>query len=1312
MAREFLKKQLALLLPSVVLAGLFTAIVFLGKPEEISTLTLGGFSINLASDILAMLLICVSVVLALCQIFLTLLNYGWARIRDRYWPPVGAGTLPRNHFEAVIEGVEGQKQSIAMKSWPEHQPAARMARSPSTVHLGNANYSVPLKDRRRVRRFVGRRRRVGADQTMRDNVLVVTGEPGAGKSVLGQEIHASLVEGLCARHHALVPIILFASDLTAEMLEVDSGGSPRLQDLLILYFKTFGTARYNRFADFIDTHWHNFDFLIVIDGLDEIAQRSVYEKMQWQLRHIIQAELAGERRRSRKFILSCRLDDNIGAFGEGDSIVLKGLHTERERKAFCANLIRSHELSPVKRRAVSIALSRNSSSLASVDIFRRNPYFLSLLLIYYKDIEPEAIDRSIDFDVLINAYIGREIQRAHAHAAGKPGGGWVRRSSLERCANIFLQYLAYHMMSLDQDDALYGQGPISSELIDGFVSATQSPGAERMSGVWPATIAFLDRLAEQRPLEKSELTSQFSLGHLDETDLLVLDQLGVADDDPETLVMNAFSVIALEGRVEAHAWYLELAREIVDAGRTSFGHPRTRIAALLLARGLVAAQVLRLVSVENGKDGPTVKFRHRRLAEYYAASYFRDRWETLQPLDDSPWMTPVLNLVAAIEGERCCAMAWFLGRLERDTRKPVFAWRSDVTSAAEVAAFAHRGKPFFGLITRLVEQLIDQLARVRSAGADPERRAPARRRDLATERTIINAVDFIAGLDVGPLTPGSFRSMGGFFARERKEPSHLLLYSGRIAKAVSSLAGKQTPWRFHLSSIWKALRDPNVIIGEPREAIENGLGLEWVLCLLYVLLMELAVTAGIGWGAYRLVQYAATPSSAASAYKVALALAFVFMFIWGSWRFLVWRRSPSQAALLARFPLGVGVYAVIATGALLFLALVGIAAAPEAIRRAGRALARLSMDDVRRLLRALRPVVSFAMGWSAAGLIATGGVGVLMLLFGAELLQSTGASPEETEFLRPEIAARLHCPASERFLNYGRPPGPRDSVLPAARREVGILYSAMVAEWENSRCRLKYPRTDRTRSSPTDLLDSLLHGDPLLIPDPQGRAPTFTREDLEALRVAEHEPEFPSRSEGLLGGLVALVDSTTLSSHITEYDRLLNKMWRARATGQVSNLDQGYPVGSAYAGFAVELDRLHFAYVDRWDSMVARRDALRAQGVRALLWWSVLVPGVLLLLVFGLHFRAQRKDGTVFDRLKAASVAEICRALARQSFSDRLRKRLKLLLLSREQISQAEIEAIDDLVQQFSAGGTPRDQHFAVELGAIVPELSNRLARR
>jgi hypothetical protein len=190
--------------------------------------SIGNFS-SITSLIALICAILLYIVLVTVFVLIDAARWVWILFRR----PVGSGRISETRFESLVDGLESQSAWLELhSSFPRHMPTAKMARHPSLVHFGDARYSVSWEKRAEISSFLGRPGvKHGAD-ALDKCLLVVTGEPGAGKSVLTQEIQHSLVQGIRARRHSLVPLVVFASNLTTELLESDD-----LQYILSTYFR-------------------------------------------------------------------------------------------------------------------------------------------------------------------------------------------------------------------------------------------------------------------------------------------------------------------------------------------------------------------------------------------------------------------------------------------------------------------------------------------------------------------------------------------------------------------------------------------------------------------------------------------------------------------------------------------------------------------------------------------------------------------------------------------------------------------------------------------------------------------------------------------------------------------------------------------------------------------------------------------------------------------------------------------------------------------------------------------------------------------
>ncbi|HEX8584220.1 MAG TPA: hypothetical protein VF680_07410 [Allosphingosinicella sp.] len=1297
MRTEAFREQMFLILSSLVLTALVIGLIYLVEPTTVAHIEIRGWKYGDVANLVQ--------VLGVLSVFLAAFFYGCAWLLTRlvdaaqrkWWPKVGNAVLPLHNKEALFEGLGMQRQRIADgTSLPAHLATAGAASSPAKVHFGDATYSVPRGARREIARFLGRRRTRFLQPNFSNSVVVITGEPGAGKSVLTQEIHASLLQGLEQGRHSLVPLVVFASDLKLEVLRAANDSPSPLKHLLVHYFGADPGSPYSWVTRFIEAHWNAYDFVIIFDGLDEIAQRSEYERIQLELKRVIATELDSELHRVRRFFLSCRFGDDIGLFSDGISIPLRGLQTEEERARFCQNMVRNYNLAPADRDYVERALRRNSKSLSSVDLFRRNPYFLSMLLEYFRKRPPEPLDKTIDFEFLIERYLAREIDRQHAVLGPSSGRPSVTqealRRSLNRSAAIFLSHLAYHMTIAQEEEALYGRAPISGALAWSFADAVTAPAVPGESGPWKNIATLLNRLSSGADLDDTELNREVNAGYLDENDFRIFGALAAArPSTPAEDIMKAFSVIAHEGRLETSAWYESLASEIERAASTLFGDRTGRLAMLLFARGLVAAHLLRLVYVERSDGVSYIQFRHRRLAEYYAATYVRDRWPLLQPISQSPWMTPVLNLTAAIEGERCFGLEEFIQRLEPQDSKSVFTWRDNITAAAEATAFAYRGDRFRALLGVLLPRLMHHLGRVRASVSPGASEGP----DLVSELTIINGIDFVASLDVPPITMAN-DVLERVSQKESGQPPQMLLHSWKLVSGVARLAGLRMPAHAALTALIKAFREPSILMVRPKTAWRAGLGFHWVVLFAGILVVEAAMVWLLVALADWVVGRAAV--SAGSDFRFAERLALSFLV--GGWlvlRVLQWYRSPAKASRFSALPL-----------ILVALFVGGVARTSHSLGRGALELPRVSQDFIHesgpRLVQAGRAAAGQVALWSivvvgGAGLLL--GVTALISLLRGSADSGAGAPPPPA----PVVAASREnsgCAAVAALQNFERS---SDADYQRERERLTRLYErASTANADN--CDALKTASDRPLA---DLaLERLVIGDPYLIPLSEG-PPTYSSAEFARLRRLVAQAPVALPEDGPLAGFRAFFAQRRLKEQAVDLGRALDGLNRARATGRLADPATGRtPSPPAIVVVAQEAERLYVAGQAKRRQFNAQDERLSAQMKGTFWLLGLAVPLLAVGFWLARTVLAHRRDRALLKETSGMSVTQMCNYLENNKMSERLRTNIKQSILSREHISDGDLEALERSVRRLGKG----DMRFAVELGVAVTDLWNRLARR
>ena len=844
------------------------------------------------------------------------------RLQRLIWQTVGTVPLSDRLRSEICEGLQAQKVRIAFQtSWPMHPSTALPAPIPRRVDFGDAQFSVQPSDLRRIRTFLSHAPRRGRIQTLQENVLMITGEPGAGKSILSQEIHSSLVEGVSLGYHSLIPLVLFASDITLKSIGVD--GVPfSLKQIIINYLNSQGSTNYIKLSEFISNHWEECDFLLFIDGLDEISQRSEYENIQRALKKVIDAELNFPHRRIRKFIISCRVEDNIGIFVDAINVTLRGLRTERERIRFCDNLINSHNLSSASKAMIRSALSLTSTNLSSVDIYRRNPYFLSLLFNYYESRAGRGVDKHIDFRFLMDSYITREIERPVAYVNVKASqfpaeARRTLRQDIEQVATAYLQSIAYIMTRDTEEGALYGQIGVNKGLLQNFIDSVSIRNGKGICNRWHYISLLLDRLTSDEPMTEQEIGAFAKRADLRDNDIRILDviardmkHISFADLDisyRNEFVMRCFSTIPYEGRLETDKWYQKLAYYIANEAKDIASGLRSILCLAIFSRGLVSAHLLRLIYIEYSSSVPSIRFRHRRLAEYHAACYFNERWIELMPLPRTPWLTPVFNLVCAIEGEGCKALEWFTAQLDPVPANNAFEWRSALVAAGEAAAFASRGKKYYDIMSKMVSRLIQLLSRPQSSDINTSQNSS----NLAvTEFSVIGVLEFISSLN-GLSLHIRPQIIDRFIKSQLSKPPYFLIYSAQAIYSVGKMVRGVPRFRFAIIALADAARSPASIFDKPVESFRYGLGIQWLIIATLLLFIEVTGEFVAAFGVvFILTSVGASGVSIEELAAIRLWGGTVLFVILAAIRILKLIRSPSDTIVVTSVPLRVVMFVI------------------------------------------------------------------------------------------------------------------------------------------------------------------------------------------------------------------------------------------------------------------------------------------------------------------------------------------------------------------------------------------------------------------
>ncbi len=1357
------------ILPHIIVAisAILILIVIINfGPDEISQRKIGPIaiqdyaSLKDAADFFVYLFVAISVISYFAWKSFLHIWYTYFR------PSVGYGALSADQLAAIGPGLDTQVGLLARRaSWPEHDAAAAPAKSVRSLDFGDAALTTKKADRKVIRTFLSHTRRDSGSDEADQSILILKGEPGAGKSILTQEIHASLVEGLKKERHSLIPIVLFASDFRLSDFTSSDGRTLTLREFVITTLLEVGQTELNQFAKFLSINWGKFDLLIIIDGLDEIAQRSAYTEIQSELKKLILSDIFTSGGRVRRFIMSCRTHDDLGMHPKSPSISLRGLANQDERERFCESLVRARVTSKVGRSRIEKMLRAESAQLSSSDLFRRNPYFLSLLVDFLSDSEVTNFQSKLDFRFIMNEFLKRESNRYFKTTASLSNAdtqGEIYRQ-LNRLASIFCSYLAYSMSASNEGGALYNSSRISEKMISGFGTAIPKSTEQLPSGHWKSLGELLEELSKNQRLSEVQIREFSAKGGLYENDIRLLADLARdITSSPSDAIFAAFGQIALEGRLEKENWFRALASQIAIEIPFSTLQSRDRLAVQLFARGLVAAHALRLVYIDQIGGLLHVRFRHRRLAEYFAACYFTDRWEEFERLNNSPWLAPVLNLVAAIEGDKCRAFSLLANRVVADVPDRAFEWRSSVTDAAESAAFTHKGPKYREVLQSFVSALINATYKLSLEGAQKDRK----KRDLASQFSAINAIGFVGELDSGRIAL-SKDEVKNSYQLLRRLPAPFVTHTVRAAFAINRLTTKKIPIEFRFDTVVALLGYPSALVNEFRSARRYGFVLEWCVAALAFIIAETIAYSFFCAVIAAAVTLTTDQSSTHNFFDNFKILALPSLAFWFVYRLLSWRRSATSANHINRIIVNVLAFVIAMIAAVVFAPFALIYAIIANARNIVGwmtakiaaffvAIVALTKAFMRWLIWLRLHYRRILFGAVALSLVGGGlwGLGTVAVVAWQEAKGATAAtngkpnSNEARSSYADGEADRKSVLVSNKTANnsgsnaeVGVPTGSHPKKCASIQGLSNTLINdasrnleraADVEKWRQGLTDLaiKIVAAERVGScldwwkdgpvNTATVFKMLREKNMLAVPIRKDRPATFNLRDFLSLRaLMQHgssAAENPARFESISGisGLKYFRRANQADEAHSQIIEHFNRLDEALLDGSITTDPSGkYLDQDAFMQMMTEVSALQAQKEVKLRSLSDSASDLRWEAIRALGRFAIVMFGLLGCWILIRGIRRDQSEKRYLEDVSSLGFEELLKRMNEPNISDRVRTGLASILsemhVERSQISSL-LQKLEFLIQKIEASDKLRDIRFAAELTIALDRISRRFA--
>ncbi len=504
--------------------------------------------------------------------------------------------------------------------------------------------------------------------------LMVHGEPGSGKSTLLYHFFGERAVQLMHFKNGWIPLLIFAHELT----EADFPHGITLKGFLTSYFddahKQNPNLGYGDVGKLIEQRYHEKQFLIIVDGLDELPERHSYVQVIEKLQSLIKQdnETKGKERHPNRFVVSCRTEDSPDNF-QGRLVEIQPL-TFHQSKTYLQGLAEFFSRGDFQnsgretRARNALAGLKASAEQSLLRNYMTNPYLLSVVSEYYEEGGVPRVDwlKNVFHKVLARELGKAQQQRAtRSREAGLPEPPGLEPGETD--------LLGCHLEEVI--------GPFCFE-------RTYNTGKNA-----DATISSLKHVAQATFFEQA-LRKELGVGKHLFASRGARGALALYHEDPSSTYANEQLVEASRGlkRMSGESFLDQLKRIRIHQDTEQFEREACQLLRRNALRLLSDARLAEVVNPD-GADPCLVRFRHRRMGEYFAAKCLDGNPTALEliALDlQNAWIREPLRMFAAVADDPLPLLDACMNRYQQLSGTPREAVDVLMNAAAAIEYFPRK----------------------------------------------------------------------------------------------------------------------------------------------------------------------------------------------------------------------------------------------------------------------------------------------------------------------------------------------------------------------------------------------------------------------------------------------------------------------------------------------------------------------------------------------------------------------------------------------------------------------------------------------